>query len=87
MACGLQVVLTPNTGANDFVQPGVNGELVPIRDPQAIAEAILKCWERVQTGQPVPIGDLKEKLSYETFSREFIVQLRNLGLAPENRSG
>src|SRR5205085_1324893 len=33
MACGLQVVLTPHCGANDFVQPGVNGEVVPIRDP------------------------------------------------------
>src|SRR5436309_15509081 len=43
MACGLQVVLTPNTGANDFVLPGINGQVVPIRDGKAITEAILKC--------------------------------------------
>src|SRR5207245_2967723 len=61
MACGLQVVLTPNTGANDFVQPGINGEVVPIRDPQATAEAIFKCWERVQAGQRPPIADLTQQ--------------------------
>jgi glycosyltransferase involved in cell wall biosynthesis len=82
MACGLQVVLTPNTGANDFVRPGVNGEIVPIRDPKATAEAILKCWERVQAGQRPEIGDLQEKLSFETFAREFLAQLREHGVAP-----
>ena len=80
MACGLQVVLTPNCGADDFVQPGVNGEIVPIRDPQAITEAILKCWERVRNGCAIPIKDLQEKLSFETFSRNFIGQLSARGL-------
>jgi len=82
MACGLQVVLTPNTGASDFVKPGINGEIVPIRDPKATAEAILKCWERVQNGQRTDIGDLHRQLSYETFALEFLAQLRRLGLAP-----
>src|SRR5947208_16948078 len=50
MACGLQVALTPNTGANDFVQPGVNGEVIPIRDPQSTADAILKCSDRLHSG-------------------------------------
>jgi len=48
LACGLPVITTPNTGASDLVQPGVNGEVVPIRDPQAIAEAILKWAEKVR---------------------------------------
>ena len=34
------MILTPNTGANDFVNPGVSGEIVPIRDSQALADAI-----------------------------------------------
>ena len=79
MACGLPVVLTPNTGANDFVQPGVNGEVVPIRDPEATAEAILKCWERLRTGHRPQIADLHRQLSFETFAGEFIAQLRKLG--------
>lgn len=80
MACGLQVVLTPHCGANDFVEPGVNGEVVPIRDPQAIADAILKTWERVQRGERPPVSGLHERLSFATFEREFLAQLQALGL-------
>jgi hypothetical protein len=40
------VILTPNTGANDFIKSGQSGEIVPIRDSEAIAEAILK-WADV----------------------------------------
>ena len=80
MACGLQVVLTPNTGANDFVQPGVNGEVVPIRDPAATAEGILKCWERMgQNGTP-NVMDLRVAVSFETFAKDFTGQLVALGL-------
>lgn len=41
MACGLPVILTPNTGANDFVVEGQNGSIVPIRDADAIVDAAL----------------------------------------------
>jgi glycosyltransferase involved in cell wall biosynthesis len=79
MACGLQAVLTPNTGANDFIQPGVNGEIVPIRDAAATAEAILKCWERTLSG-PVPeVADLHQKLSFEAFASGFAAQLTARG--------
>jgi len=79
MACGLQVVLTPNTGTSDFVEPGVNGEIVPIRDAKSAAEAILKCWERAQQG-PVPgVADLQRKVSLETFAKVFLRQLTDLG--------
>ena len=81
MACGLQVVLTPNCGANDFVSAGVNGEVVPIRDPSATAEAILKCWERVRSGQRVSIGNLASELSFDSFEKQFITQLKQIGLA------
>jgi alpha-maltose-1-phosphate synthase len=87
MACGLPVVLTPHTGANDFVTPGVNGEIVPIRDAPSMAEAILKCWERMPAGQIPGIGDLRERLSFERFAREFIAQLRHLGLVTEDGQG
>jgi glycosyltransferase involved in cell wall biosynthesis len=80
MACGLQVVLTPHCGANDFVEPGVNGEVVPIRDPEATAEGILKCWERVRAGERPRTEGLARKLSFETFARDFLGQLAQLGL-------
>jgi glycosyltransferase involved in cell wall biosynthesis len=46
IACGIPAVLTPNTGTSDFIQTGVNGEVVPIRDASAAAEAIVRCYER-----------------------------------------
>jgi glycosyltransferase involved in cell wall biosynthesis len=82
MASGLQVVLTPNTGANDFVQPGVNGEVVPIRDSQATANAILTCAERLHSGNPTNIEELRQKLSSETFQTNFLGQLRSRKLIP-----
>jgi alpha-maltose-1-phosphate synthase len=83
MACGLPVVLTPHTGTHDFVVPGVNGEVVPIRDAPAAAEAVLKCYERLRAGQRPQVGELHQKLSFETFEREFIGQLRERGLLPK----
>lgn len=77
MACGLPVILTPNTGANDFVRPGQNGTVVPIRDAGAIADAILDWSERVMTSSAPPqrLFDI-ECLSFACFEKEFIGQLR-----------
>ncbi|MGA2499310.1 MAG: glycosyltransferase family 4 protein [Tepidisphaeraceae bacterium] len=40
MSYGLPVITTPNCG--DVVTPGSDGYIIPIRDPAALAEAILK---------------------------------------------
>lgn len=81
MACGLPVIVTPHTGANDLVQPGVNGEVVPIRDPQAIADAVLKWADKIRAPdwQPRVLVNA-ELLSFGHFEHEFINQLRALGL-------
>jgi glycosyltransferase involved in cell wall biosynthesis len=81
MACGLPAILTPHTGANDFIRPGVNGEVVPIRDPQAIANAILKWAEIViQPGYRPKVAIDIENLSFAHFEMSFLHQLENLGL-------
>jgi alpha-maltose-1-phosphate synthase len=81
MACGLPVILTPNTGANDFVEPGQNGEVVPLRDARAIADAILKWAEHIMTsGLPPGRRFDAEPLSFASFERDFIRQLREAGL-------
>jgi len=41
MACGLPVIATTNTGAEDLLTDGVEGFIVPIRDPEAIREKLL----------------------------------------------
>jgi glycosyltransferase involved in cell wall biosynthesis len=40
MACGLPVIATTSTGAEDLVTDGAEGFIVPIRDPAAIAERV-----------------------------------------------
>jgi glycosyltransferase involved in cell wall biosynthesis len=40
LSCGLPIVVTANAGAEDLVEEGRTGFLVPIRDPPALAERI-----------------------------------------------
>lgn len=80
MACGLPVVVTPNTGSNDLVSEGVNGSIVPIRDPQAIADAILMWWQKIQEGTYSFDAFDTNVLSEETFATAFERQLAALHL-------
>jgi glycosyltransferase involved in cell wall biosynthesis len=82
LACGLPAIVTPNTGAGDLIQSGVNGEIVPIRDPQALADAVLKWADKILTPgwQPHILVDAN-LLSFEHFETTFINQLHALGLA------
>lgn len=43
MACGVPVIATTNCCGPDIIQEGVNGFIVPIRDPDAISERIEWC--------------------------------------------
>jgi glycosyltransferase involved in cell wall biosynthesis len=45
MACGLPVIATTNTGAEDLFSDGVEGFIVPIRDPEAIREKVLLLYD------------------------------------------
>jgi glycosyltransferase involved in cell wall biosynthesis len=83
LACGLPVITTVNTGASDLIRPGENGEVLPIRDPQALANAALKWWERSRAGERV--GDLEElrnRLSFQKFEETFLGHLARLGIQP-----
>lgn len=80
LACGLPIVVTPHTGSNDLVEPGVNGAVVPIRDPQAIADAVLAWWERLAGSQSPPVRFDPQPLAFDTFAEAFLRQLRERGL-------
>jgi glycosyltransferase involved in cell wall biosynthesis len=45
MACGLPVIATPNTGAEDLITDGVHGFIIPIRDVTALKERIGWCFQ------------------------------------------
>jgi glycosyltransferase involved in cell wall biosynthesis len=40
MCCGTPVIATTNTGAEDIIQDGINGFIVPIRSPETIAKRL-----------------------------------------------
>ena len=45
MACGVPVIATDHTGATDLFSDGVEGFVVPIRNPDAIREKVLFLYE------------------------------------------
>lgn len=76
LACGLPVITTPNTGACEFVQPGINGEVVPIRDAPAIAGAVFKWADRILSpGWKSEVQVDRDAMTLEHFERVFIGQL------------
>jgi alpha-maltose-1-phosphate synthase len=84
LACGLPAIVTANTGANDWIASEQNGEVVPIRDPHAIAEAILKWADRVRSPEPrrSMLPDRKE-FSFSHFEQNFLTQLYGRGIVRE----
>jgi glycosyltransferase involved in cell wall biosynthesis len=44
MSCGVPVIVTPNTGGANIIEDNVNGCIVPVRSPEAIAAKIQKLW-------------------------------------------
>jgi glycosyltransferase involved in cell wall biosynthesis len=45
MACGCPVIATTNTGAEDLFTDGVEGFIVPIRDPDSLAKRMQQLAE------------------------------------------
>jgi alpha-maltose-1-phosphate synthase len=80
LACGLPVITTRNTGASDLILPGENGEIVPIRDPEAVAEAVLKWWAKIREGKRLQnLQRTRDLLSFETFDKTMMDHLAALG--------
>jgi glycosyltransferase involved in cell wall biosynthesis len=72
MACGLPIVGTQASGLQELVREGVNGYLVPIKDPAAMAEALVElmgnCYERRRMGWE------SRKLAEREFAWEYITE-------------
>ena len=62
MACGLPVVSTGDQGY--WVREGINGYVVPKRDPEALAQAVIKVFHQ-QRGQPLREASRSIALQYD----------------------
>ncbi len=75
IATGLPCILTPNTGANDYIVTGANGSIVPIRDAAAIADEACAWWERIQQGHKVDTTGFAERLSLDRLTEVLTAHL------------
>jgi glycosyltransferase involved in cell wall biosynthesis len=42
MAMGLPIITTDTAGCRDTVEDGINGFLIPVRDPEALAKTMMR---------------------------------------------
>ena len=75
LACGLPAVVSRHTGALDFIRPGLNGEIVPMCDAPAAADAILRCANMSADGATPNCRSNLEELSFARFSERFLAIL------------
>lgn len=68
MAAGLPVISTPLGGVPEMVESGLTGELVPERDPAALADAIEKMMDDLEHARRV--GERGRQIASEKFSVE-----------------
>ncbi|HSV63641.1 MAG TPA: glycosyltransferase family 4 protein [Chthoniobacterales bacterium] len=68
MAAGLPVISTPLAGIPEMVEPGVTGELVPERDPVALADAIGRTIADPERARR--LGERGRQIARENFSIE-----------------
>lgn len=78
MSCGLPVILTPNTGASDYVEEGVNGSIVPIRDAGAIVEKALFWSDKISAGSIIDPSNLHSQFSMDALREKMILMLNLL---------
>jgi len=71
-ACGRAIVTTDVPGCRDVVKHGENGLLVPPKDPQALAKAILELIKSPGTRRQMALAG--RKIAERDFSTEKIIQ-------------
>jgi glycosyltransferase involved in cell wall biosynthesis len=82
MASGLPVVATDRTGATECVTNGVDGFVIPARDVDALAEAILWCYQHAD--QLIAMGQfartkVEQQFTLSHYEERLIALYRSLG--------
>ncbi|MFZ9937803.1 MAG: glycosyltransferase family 4 protein, partial [Luteolibacter sp.] len=88
LGCGLPVITTRNAGVDDFIVEGVNGSIVPIRDPQALAAAVLSWWDRIRRREhdARQLEFDREALGFNTFAAKLTGWLGTIIPLPDGRN-
>jgi len=66
LACGTPAIVSDHVGARDIVRPGENGFVVPARDVDALAEAILKVYRSAELRRHLRAGALASRPRFAT---------------------
>jgi glycosyltransferase involved in cell wall biosynthesis len=81
LACGLPVICSRNTGGADLIEDGVNGFVVPVRDPEAIAErlaALRDDPERLAAMKRAAVRSVASGRSWSEYGRAIADRYRKL---------
>ena len=80
MACGLPVIATRNAGADDVINNGETGFLVPIRSPEAIAERIDWCASNRSSlaGMGIAAQTRARELTWRGYGEKVVTAVREL---------
>ena len=81
MACGLPVVATTNTGAEDLFTDGIEGFIVPIRDAEALREKVLYLYGHPKVRDEMAQAALQRVQSiggWNEYGRKVIATYRSL---------
>lgn len=84
MSAGLPVIITANTGADDVVEEGRSGFVVPIRSPDAIADRLVWCAEhRAQVSEMGrEARSAAARFTWEHYGRTILNALAQMDIAP-----
>lgn len=80
MACGLPLIATKNAGADDLIEDGVTGFVVPIRSPEAIAEKISWCAANRSriSGMGIAARERAGELTWRAYGETVVGAIRGL---------
>lgn len=81
LACGCPVIGTHHTGTPDLVEDGCEGFVVPIRDPQAITEALERLCQDPERRRQMRQSALRRVQAlggWDDYGDAFVAMLKNL---------
>ena len=80
MACGLPLIVTRNAGADDLIDEGETGFLIPIRSPDALAEKISWCaaYRESISGMGIAAQRRAAELTWRGYGQTVLAAIREL---------